>query len=258
MLKHLKRRGLADRIFVISPTIQSNKPYLDELGVTVQDSFDQPDNSALEAVMQAVDAEAAEWQQYETAAKVYKQLLKALRRRQPEDIDPELLMEASRLGVMDSIDALQPPKSKYGHKPVLHLWIDDCQGSQLMCAGPRSKLNNLCIRHRHCGNGLGLSIWLCVQNWSCQGGVPRPIRENTTAVCLFKIKQQKMLEQIADECSGQLDTDDFLAGYSYATSKPHGFLLIDFGTKDPDRKLRAGWNEFLPTPMLRRLLLLNQ
>jgi hypothetical protein len=68
-----------------------------------------------------------------------------------------------------------------------------------MMMNPSSGLVNTCIKHRHVADGLGLSIAMLVQTYCAVGGLPRPIRENCTLLCLFKLKDQNQLKKIHEE-----------------------------------------------------------
>ena len=79
------------------------------------------------------------------------------------------------------------------------------------------------------------------------GGVPRPIRENCTALCLFKSAAQHgaQLEKIHSEIGTDIDLQKFDRLFTYSTSKPFGFLFVDFSPKSPDKQFRSGFDEFI-------------
>ena len=80
--------------------------------------------------------------------KMYKRFLKQLSNTSAA-YDNELL-----LAFYNGMD-FEPQKRTYnGHKPILGLLVDDCQGSELF--RPRSPFMNMCIKHRHLGKG-----WIC-------------------------------------------------------------------------------------------------
>jgi hypothetical protein len=247
MLRQMKRAGCADRIFWLSSTCASNKCYLDELGVAKEDQYEHPDNDALQAVISEVTSMAAEYRQYKEAKQVYHRLHTQLQRgKDVTDIDNDLLMQASRLGLLDTDEE---PKYKYGKDTpaVCHLVIDDAQGTKLLSSsGSKSILTNTAIRHRHIGDGFGLTMWICVQSWRASGSVPRAIRENCTGALLWRCPQERMVQQMADElASGRESLDTFREAYNIATERDHGFLFVDMTTTDPMKRYRAGWNTYL-------------
>lgn len=252
MLRAMKRAGAADRIFWLAPTCGGNKQYTQELGVQEQDCYDSPDNAAIEAVMGEVEQEAKEWEDYLEAKTVYAKLHRELRRgKGVDDIDNVLLLAAERLGLLEDD---RPPKYRYNKETpaVLHAVFDDCMGTKVMSSsGSKSLLTNLCVRHRHLGpwgNGkaLGLTVWIATQSWKASGSVPRAVRENCTGALIWRCPQAKMLQHMADElATGREREGSFEAAYEAATGPQHGFLYVDLTTTDPDKRYRAGWNQYL-------------
>jgi hypothetical protein len=238
ILRHYKRHACADRVFWISPTMGSNKQYLDELGVLEGDRLESCDNAAMERVISEVTAESKEWTLYKKKLATWTKIHTA---KDVKDIEPAILSMAESFDLLDE-DAAKP-KSKYGHRPVLHCVIDDCQGSALMCPGPKSKLVNTCIRHRHLGDGLGCSMWICVQSWSALGSLPRPCRENATGTCLWWSPHEQQREKMAEELADRRGPDVFMRAYEEATQGDHDFLFVDFYSKQA--RYRAGWNHII-------------
>jgi hypothetical protein len=91
---------------------------------------------------------------------------------------------------MDFDEFDEEPKSKYGHKPVLHLVLDDCQSSKLFIPSSTNKLLNATIRHRHLGDGLGLSMWFLVQKYSTSGGLSPCGERQRHITCPFPNEEQ--------------------------------------------------------------------
>ena len=77
------------------------------------------------------------------------------------------------------------------------------------------------------------------------GGLPRPIRENCTLLCLFKLKDQNQLKKVHEEIGSDVNLEQFDKFFSYATSKPFGFLTVDFNAKTPEQTFRCCFNEYL-------------
>ena len=238
LLRHYRQHGCADRIFWISPTIGSNKQFLDELGVHDHDRFDACDNGALQTVVEAVEEESTAWQEYLGKMKAWQRVHQV---KDVGDLEPEVLKYADQAGLLEGSSV--EPQSRYMHKPVLHCVIDDCMGTPLMSGGSRSKLVNFCIKHRHLGEGLGCSLWICVQSWCALGSVPRSIRENATGVAIFNTPQAKQVAIMAEELSDRRGEDLFLDCYRRATEPDHGFLFVDFTSKTA--RYRANWNKVL-------------
>lgn len=249
-LRDLKEQGLAHRIYLISPTKLSNM-HLTQGLIDEDDMYEEMTNASVEAILEKVEQDVREYEDYLSDVELYK-LWKKLERKNVaiDDIDPELLIKLDERGI---IDMEHPPVWKYG-KPVngvgvFHMVCDDCQSSPLFVPSTRNKFLNFIIRHRHTSSRpnlkVGISVWMMLQNYSCQaGGVPKAIRENCTQLCIFKIQQRDMVEKIASEC-GEIDKDKFMQAYDHATAEPHNFLMIDFNPKDKNKIFRRNWNEYL-------------
>lgn len=244
-LVHLKRQGLCHRVFVISPTLWSNKPVLDLLGDSLkpEDTYEHPSRKAVEDILQKMEVEAQGYEQYKALVKKHKTLQRLLSKKVSIDaIDPSFLLESHEAGLLDG-----PPQPPHGTEhPCFHLLVDDCQSSNLFSLSPKNPFLNLVIRHRHVGRGLGLTIFLCVQNYSAAGGgVPRSIRDNATVLCLFKLKSKTVLKQIVEEVANDVEEAAFLQAYDYATAEPHSFLTVDFFPRTPQQRFRKGWDAYL-------------
>jgi hypothetical protein len=240
-LHHLKRAGLADRVWLISPTFPSNEHLWGEL-TAPEDRYNEMSFDSVGKVQAAIDGEADDWDDYCTKSKLYRRWRRYVRQDAVDMILNDELLEFERHGILDMVD---PPQSKYGHRPTLHVIVDDLQGSPLLRAGPNPFVNML-IRHRHLGRGLGASMYLMMQNYlSNGGGCPRAVRENATHLCLFGLKDPKMLAKVAEEASGVHGPDTFLQMYHKAVQGDHDFLMCDFCPKSKDRTFRRNWDEYL-------------
>ena len=254
LLKHYMDADSLHRIFVISPTIHSNKPLLDLVHVAEEDHYDEPSRGALEDVIDKVQAEATDYEAFKTKMELYKKYeryIKTGRGLKVEDHDD----------LLDLFDGenIVPPVHRYGGKrPGLCLVIDDCQGSDLF--NPKAKLMNRVIRHRHLGKfsadfaerfkeapALGLTIVICIQSYkSSGGGLGRSIRGNCTGLAIFKTKSDDELKEIYEEAAGEVGEETFAACYESAVQEDHGFLFIDFNRKKEHPSMfRSKFNKFL-------------
>lgn len=231
---NLVERMPFDRIFIISPTMRSNRELMKRLKVDPDDVYEDPDDvSCLDDIKSAVEAEAAELDRYRHELKRYKQLMKLLNGELNVPIPDELLELFFHNG------DFRPPEHKYnGRPPCCALILDDCLGSNLYGKGIR-KLNNMTILHRHIGQleeapyRLGLSLFFLLQSYKAQvGGISRPIRHQATSLMVFSLKDEKQLKEISEECSGEIMPETFLQVYKQATDIKHGFLFIDLHPKD--------------------------
>ena len=245
-LHHLKAEGLADRVFLISPTAVSNSEMWAGL-VEEEDIFSEMTNESVIKIIDIVEAEAKEWKEYEEKLRLYKLWKKLLKKQTPiNEIDPELLLEFFEAGIYDLDEMEEEPKSKYGHKPVLHLVLDDCQSSKLFVPSTHNKLLNATIRHRHLGDGLGLSMWFLVQSYSTNSGLPKAIRDNSTLLILFPMKNGNNVMKVIEEIGGNIDEETFSKVYEYAIKDgDHDFLVIEFTPSKKKFTFRKNWDTAL-------------
>ena len=79
MLRMLKETGSMDRIFCVSPTFNSNKILLNELGIEDEDIYSDPDDeSIILKKIDAVDKERDDYERYHEQMKRYKKFMKLL------------------------------------------------------------------------------------------------------------------------------------------------------------------------------------
>lgn len=122
--------------------------------------------------------------------------------------------------------------------------LDDCLNSDVM-ARRTAGLQNACIRHRHFFDGLGLSIFMLVQSYCSQGGVPRVVRENCTHLLLFKINDDKQIKKIKEESDLPITDEEFDEMLHICHNEDYQFLLCDFSAKCPTKMFRKGWNDIM-------------
>jgi hypothetical protein len=248
-LRFLQEDKKCDRIFVISPTFMSNKVLMEDLGIDENDVFDPATGTqAVESVIEAIETERDEYEAFIRQKERYKMLLRDMNSAKfIENVDPQLMLEYfdERRG------AFVPPEPKYGHsgKPVLALFVDDCQSTPLFRS---QKFLNFITRHRHIGalqpgGALGVSVFIALQNFSSSsGGCPRAVRNNATSICVFSLKDKKELLQVYESMAGEIEEEDFFKAFEYATAEPHNFLLIDLHKKkEHPSPFRKNFNEFI-------------
>jgi len=233
-----------DRVLIVSPTIHSNKEILKDLNIGPDDMFDPDDKEVVSKIIKIVEQEVEELERYRYELKLYKKFLKML--RESSTFIPDEMLE-----LFYQNGDFREPQHKYdGREPILGLIIDDCQSTPLF----RSRqFQNLVIRHRHVGQfkeggALGISLFMCIQNYTAQGGLPRAIRGNVTSMCIFSIKDEKQLEQIACECAGEVDKETFHRVYKEAIreNQKHEFLFVDLHKKqNQPSSFRRYFNEYL-------------
>jgi hypothetical protein len=240
----LKRQNCMDRIFMMSPTSISNEEIFRPLNIDPDDVYPNGEKESIQDIIRKCEEEMDDWEEYQEAMLLYKLLNDSS--IDINRIKPELLLKALEKGYFS-----KPPESKYGHRPILGLIVDDLQGSNIYNTNPKNPFINLLLRHRHLARGLGITVCMMVQTYAGAGGVPRIVRQNITSLLLGPQKNEKVIEQIADEVGGQIQHDDFMKAYEIAThndhpDKPnHNFLLIDFHPKSPEKMFRRNLNTYI-------------
>jgi hypothetical protein len=225
-IRHLREQGLCDRLIILSPTYHSNRALFDLVPHKEDDVFIEPSRDSLHKIIQIVEEEGDEWNRHLEELKRWK---KHTKRR-----------EAHKRDIFNPLYEAVParPQSKYGHKPIIHIVMDDLQGTPVFSMSPKSPLANMLLRHRHLGKGLGASVWLACQTFKSQGGLPRAIRQNLTLLALFRTRDEKALTEICEEVASDIHPETFLRAYRFATEEPHSFLLVDFAPKSEQHRFR--------------------
>lgn len=234
LIKQLQDAKVLDRVFLISPTIKSNKAILDMIKIDEADIFEEPTRESLDAVIDAVKQEAEDYDEYLRLLKIYKKYLKYINSGRGTLSDEDIF------DIYDTENqTIAPPKHKYnGKKPVMLCFFDDIQGGNIFST--KSKIHNVTIKHRHLGQlkeggALGLSMIFATQTYKSNAyGLPRTVRAQATHILLFKTKDASELDEISSEFSGEIPKETFMQVYEYATEEPHSFLFIDLHPKPTD------------------------
>jgi len=241
-LAECKRKHYIDRVFVITPTYNSNKTIWDIADIPEEDCY-EPSITVIKDVLELCEAEKAEWDDFLQQKELYKQFRKDAN-KPVFKINEDNLISYYEYGFFD-----KPPKWKYPVEqvPRLAIVLDDCLNTDVMTRRT-SGLANLCIRHRHVLDGAGVSIFMLVQGYVCNGGVPKIIRENCTHLFLFKTHNENQLKKIKEESDLEITDEEFENMLNKCHSEEYQFLMIDFAPKCPTKKYRKGFNEFLIPP----------
>lgn len=247
LLHKYKDAGLLQRVFLISPTYASNKYLFQDL-VHQDDVYENATQESMDSILQQIESEALEWRRWKDhcvlwdAYKAQERMYIAGRRKA---IDEELLYEMVQCGLADLETR---PTYKYGDckHPAMFLVIDDCMSSPLFTASTKHKnnLSNICIKHRHIADRLGVTIMIAMQTWKTQvGAIGRAIRSNLTCVVLWGLRDEKMIEAIHEEIGREISKDTFYKAYDYATSgEKYNSLVVEFGSKV---RLRRNWDTII-------------
>jgi hypothetical protein len=217
-----------DYTIAVSPTMNSNKELMSRLNIEY--TFDDPDDlTCIDKIKEIVNEEARDLERYKHEMKEYNKLMKDI--REGHNIGDDLMLK------FFNNDFVKPQHRWNGKKPRIAVLFDDMLGS-LIYSRPR-KINALSTYSRHLGQlseggSIGVSLFFLIQSFKCQtGGLNRVIRNQCTQLIVFKTKDNKELDDIADSCGGEISKEKFIQVYDYAieTGGDHPFLFIDLHKK---------------------------
>ena len=242
------REKLYDRIFLISPTAQSNLKQLQDLNIQEEDIF-LPDVNAIQNVINEVEAERDEYQKYLDEMEIYKSIINN-KNNDFTDEDFELIED------MMFEDKLVAPKYKRKNprRPQCIVILDDILSTPVMSQG--SSFNRLMTINRHIapmrdGGACGLGLIILAQTYSTTNGhgISRGLRENLTELTIFQNKQEKQLDKMISEFGGAISEDQFREAYNIAIREDYDNLTISFGRLDcPTLRFRKNLSSFIIFP----------
>tara|TARA_R100001460_G_scaffold76646_4_gene117614 strand:- start:5646 stop:6578 length:933 start_codon:yes stop_codon:yes gene_type:complete len=242
------KENLYDRIFLISPTAQSNLKQLQDLNIQEEDIF-LPDVNAIQNVINEVEAERDEYQKYLDEMKIYQSILNN-KNNDFTDEDFELIED------MMFEDKLVAPKYKRKNprRPQCIVILDDILNTPVMSQG--SSFNRLMTINRHIapmrdGGACGLGLIILAQTYSTTNGhgLSRALRENLTELTIFKNKQEGQLTKMVSEFGGAIDEETFRQAYDIAIREEFDNLTISFGRLACETlRFRRNLNQFIIFP----------
>jgi len=249
LIRMFNEEKLCDRLIIVSNTTSSNRGFFEELGLPIKDGdiIDPNSPDAINQLQGIIEQERDDYRQYLIELESYKTMLDKQKPDSAADsyqknLTPKIVT------IRQGMAEVAHPATKHRHggkKPVIWALFDDCQGSKVF--KHNSGLGKLVISHRHQGqfpqelgeSPLGLSAVFTVQNFRDRAdGIPRPVRTNSSMICVFFTRDQKEREAIAEEASGVTDADTLIQRLDEVT-KPFdpSFLLIDKSPINPESNL---------------------
>jgi hypothetical protein len=236
-----------DRVVIVSGTYHNNTHLFQGLPLDPEVDVIEPEKHTPELLIEMLTAMGVEYDDYFERMTKWHELQRQIRtNRKIGEISEDLLLTFA--------DSFDKPVYKYmrngkAYKPSVAIFFDDCQGSALF--SPSSKLSNLVIKHRHLGRtkhgALGCTLLFACQSYtSNSNGLPKSIRNNLTHLLVFKCKNKKELDAIADEVAGEINQAEFKDVYEQAMVEPHDFLFIDLHKKPSHPSMfRRNMNQFI-------------
>jgi hypothetical protein len=243
-----------DYCICVSPTMNSNKEIMSRL--KVEHIFEDTDDTAIvDNIKNIINQEATDLETYLEDLKKYNKLMKDIKSGKYMGNDDLLLQFFNDEDNM----FLKPTHRWNGEKPKIAVMIDDAMGSMLY-AKPR-KLNGLATYSRHLGQlkeggAIGCSLFFLIQSFKCQtGGLNKVIRNQCTQMIMFRSKDLKEIDDIAESCGGEISKDQFMQVYDYAIGdgSNYPFLFIDLHKKPEQPSMfRRRFDEYIIVPDLNK------
>lgn len=122
-------------------------------------------------------------------------------------------------------------------KHVLFIW-DDMIDAKIMHLNKMGCIESGAVRGRHSR----ISIIIVSQMYM---KLSTPIRNNTTNLIIFRIRNSDELKKIVRENQESLTNDQFMNIYNYATGEPFNFLHINNQEPHPKLRFRKNWNTMI-------------
>jgi hypothetical protein len=129
LVKKAKDKGYYDKIYLITPTYNSNKMIWDIADIQEEDVY-EPTFDVLKTIVKNVEAEKQEWDDYLYKKELFKKYKKDIANKPVYQIRGDDLVEYLEHGFLDT----QKIEWKYKNEvpPRLAVIIDDCMGTDLM------------------------------------------------------------------------------------------------------------------------------
>ena len=227
LTKRYLEEGSFNRIFVISPTYDSN-PVFHVLDVDKKDVYIDHNNA-----IQAVDEILAKTKKDSDEYDKYEEYMNAFRRW-----NRGKKISSDEYTMLENNNFEKPPVIP---RPSPLLIIDDMSHSDIYSSSRQNPFINLCLRHRHINLGKGISIFMATQTFK---GVPLALRQNMQQYFIWPTHDSNQLEAIYHEVANLVDEDSFNQLYTTATEQPHSFLTIDTNAP-PAKQFRRNFDTFL-------------
>jgi predicted ATPase len=212
LIRLLRKEGSITRCFCVSPTIVSNQIYgaictdpERDLKIHLSDNVFED----LKKIEAAVEADAENFR---------KDLEYALARKKyvgGDEITPqeETLLEQRSYAPVKLV------------RPSPALFVDDCVSSKLFSNSSRNYFSSLCIKCRHIGQQLGLSIFIATQAIKL---VPRSIRINCTHWAVWqtssKVESDILFQEVG---SAFMPEEAFMRAFEMYTHDQHDYIFLD-------------------------------
>ena len=222
-----------DHTIMFSPTFSKDPKYqylVDHLKGDIE-TYDDFSGALFQEIKEKVEKRLEEYKRYEEYKKVYERFMKYRRSimKFPQ-VDLLLLLEHN----------FEEPFTEYKNGAPHTLMIFDdlnyCKELYSNSSSGKHDIKRTMILHRHIKTSM---LFLCQ---TYRNGVPKSIRNNLSLLILFKNKSPEMRKEISMELSSHIEPEKFVEMWNDATSQPYAFFMIDYDSKDPNRRFRKNWD----------------
>jgi len=229
LAKRYLEEGSFTRIFIISPTYESN-PIFHVLHADPEDVYSDLHNSLanIEDILKKCEKDSQDYDDYQAYMKAYVKW----KRNKKLTTDEKTILENNNYA--------KPPTIP---RPSPLLIVDDLSHSDIYSTSRQNPFINLCLRHRHINHGKGITIFLAAQTF--RSGIPLALRQNIQQYFIWPTRDETQLEAIYHEVANLIDHDTFVELYKKATMNSHDFLTIDNNPPHPSLQFRRNFNTFL-------------
>ncbi len=192
ILAQAKKDKTFDRIYIVTPSFNSNKSYFGKY-INDNDVF-EPTKDSISKVIEQVELERDEWELYLKKTQDYKKFKNEIHDKRIHISDDDIITYMTH-GFFENkkptwkYKTIEPPKSL--------LILDDVLGSNAILQS--SGLTRIATLNRHIAplqenylgrSACGLAVMILTQSYKSQNGIGRVLRENVSLLTLFKINKK--------------------------------------------------------------------
>jgi hypothetical protein len=230
--------GSFTRVFVLSPTYDSNAEFEEILQPDPEDVYTDSNNmcQAVTEIVAKIEEEAEKYILYLAYKAAYKRWKKG-----KHTFKDEVTLEHNNYE--------KPPDMP---RPAPVMILDDLSHTEIYSSSRNNPFNNLCLRHRHLaakdtpGGAIGVSIMMLVQNFKT--GVPKFLRQNIQQFFIWPTHDFDVLKSMYGEFANLCSYESFYHIYLKAVEGEHNFLTVDPNAKDKSRRFRRNFDQLLVIP----------
>lgn len=233
LAKRYQDDGSINRIFIISPTYDSNRIF--ELLNPDPDDVYKNMHSCLQdvqSILKKIEEMVAEYNHNKAYNKIYDKW-----RRFNAGQGPPLPMIDFNMVERNNFEPMERLP-----RPSPLIIIDDMSHSDLYTPSKKNPFINLCLRHRHIFK-VGVSIFMLVQTFKT--GIPKCLRQNIQQFFLWPTHDMSQLESMYDEFANLCTKEDFMEMFQRTTKVRHQFMTIDLNAKEPLLRFRKNFDTIL-------------